>query len=152
MTTFPVSNKAKDSRTIFLESLIGLPYRKNARGPKEFDCWHAAIYVQKHLFGRIAPTIEVPDNANWRWMIDQFTSHPELGNWVECLQPSNGLVNARDGAMVLMARLSQPAHCGVYLYPEKAIIHSDEKVGIIFQTLANVRADGWNKLRFYEPR
>jgi len=154
MTNSQVSfqTSSTDARDEFLRSLIGRPYRKNARGPDEFDCWHLAVYVQKHLYGREAPNVEVPEKANWGWMIEQFTTHPELGNWIECLQPSNGLVNALDGAMVLMARMTQPAHCGVYCAFERSIIHADENVGVIFQSLQVVKSNGWSRLRFYEPR
>lgn len=139
-------------RKSLLSSLIGRPYRKNAKGPDEFDCWHLAVYVEHVLFGRIAPKVDVPENATWGWMIEQFTGHAELGNWVELLQPTNGLVNAGDGAIVLMARLKQPAHCGVYLYPERKILHADEKLGVILQDIPTLKGELWNRLRFYEPR
>lgn len=145
-------SKTKDLRAKFLESLIGRPYEKNARGPDAFDCWHLAVYIQYHMFGVRAPNVDVPKDANWRWMIDQFTSHPELGNWVECLQPHQGLVQAMDGAIVLMARNSNPAHCGVWLYPEGAIIHCDDPGGVMFQTVSELKANGWTRLKFFEPR
>jgi hypothetical protein len=104
------------------------------------------------MFGRTAPQIEVPAIANWRWMIEQFANHPELENWIECLQPSNGLINAEDGAMVLLARSSQPAHCGVWLMPEKAVLHCDDPGGVMFQTTMDLRANGWQRLKFYGPR
>jgi hypothetical protein len=154
MTSSQVSYKTeyRDLRTKFIESLVGRPYEKNARGPDAFDCWHFAVFVQYHVFGRNAPKVEVPPNATWKWMIDQFATHQELENWVECLQPVNGLITASDGAMVLMSRNKQPAHCGVWLGLEKAIIHCDDPGGVMFQTASDLRANGWTKLRFYEPR
>lgn len=144
-----VSAEAKDN---FVKSLIGLPYKKNAKGPDEFDCWHLAVYVEKHLFARVAPHVEVPSKADWHWMISQFTSHPELGNWVEILQPANGLISASDGAVVLMARHKQPAHCGVYFAKERKILHADEVDGVVFQDIPTLKAQSWTRLRFYEPR
>jgi cell wall-associated NlpC family hydrolase len=139
-------------RTAYLNSLIGTPYRKNAKGPDAYDCWHLAVTVEDRMFGRVAPTVVVPANADWSWMIEQFTSHPELGNWVELLQPNNGLINASDGAIVLMARTKQPAHCGVYLERERKILHADERDGVVLQDIPTLRAQSWSRLRFYEPR
>ena|ERR1700754_3075718 len=141
------------TRSEFIKSLIGLPYEKNAKGPNSFDCWHLATYVQYHLFGRRAPDVNVPDGAGWAWMISQFTTHPELGNWVEVLQPANGIVQADDGAMVLMARNKQPAHCGVWLQREQRILHADEQCkAVLLQGVNVIRSCDWSRLRFYEPR
>lgn len=142
----------KTVRQLFLKTLIGRPYKKNAKGPEEFDCWHLAVHVQDIMFGRKAPTVEVPKDANWHWMIQQFTSHPELGNWVEVLQPANGLLTAEDGAIVLMARNKQPAHCGVFMREERAVLHADEVDGVILQDIPTLKANSWSRLRFYEPR
>jgi cell wall-associated NlpC family hydrolase len=144
--------RAYDRRADFLSRLIGCKYEKNAKGPEKFDCWHLTVHIQRALFNRAVPLVEVPENANWHWMIEQFKSHSELENWVELLQPANGLVNASDGAVVLMARTKQPAHCGVYLQKEQGIIHADELDGVIFQDVATLKMNSWNRLRYYEPR
>lgn len=136
----------------FVSSLVGIPYKKNAKGPNEFDCWHLAVYVQHHLYDRVAPEVEVPPSANWTWMITQFTTHPELGNWVEVLQPVSGLLMAKDGAIVLMARNKQPAHCGVFIKPWNCVLHADERDGVVFQDVPTLKANSWSRLRFYEPR
>lgn len=142
----------KNLRNLFLTTLIGTPYEKNGKGPHSYDCWHLAVKVEDTLFGRTAPQVDVPKNATWNWMIEQFTTHSELQNWVEVLQPNNGLVVANDGAIILMARSKQPAHCGVWLKEERRVIHADEGIGVVMQDLATLRANSWNRLRFYEPR
>lgn len=140
------------ARMQFIRELIGKPWEANAKGPDKFDCWHLAVHIQYQLFGRLAPEVAVPENPKWPWMIEQFTKHPELQNWVETLQPLNGLIKANDGAIVLMARHNQPAHCGVWLGPERGVIHCDERDGVLFQDVITLRATGWAKLRFFEPR
>lgn len=141
-----------EARILFLKSLIGVPYAKNAKGPHAYDCWHLTVHVQDVMFGRRPPNVDVPEDANWRWMIDQFTGHPELGNWVEVLQPNNGLITANDGAIVLMARSKQPAHCGTFLKKEQSILHADTKDGVVLQQIPILRAESWTRLKFYEPK
>lgn len=141
-----------DLRTLFLQTLIGKPYRKNAKGPEAYDCWHVAVHIQDVMFGRHAPPIEIPENANIPWMIHQFKTHEELKNWVEVLQPATGIITAEEGSMVLMARNKQPAHCGVYFAKESSVLHADEKDGVVFQDLVTLRANSWSRLKFYTPR
>src|ERR1700748_585866 len=112
-------------RRKFIWSLVGAPYAKNAKGPTLFDCWHLVVYVEKTVFDRHAPEIAVPEHADWRWMIEQFTTHQELNNWIERVQVTPNMVTAIDGAVVLMARTKQPAHCGIWLQEERGILHAD---------------------------
>ncbi len=141
----------RTERLLFLTGLIGRPWRANAKGPDAYDCWHLACYVEYMLFDRYSPTVEVPDNPTWPWMVEQFKSHPELKNWKELKQPLNGLLNAADGSIVLMARNKQPAHCGVYLEEERAVIHCDQRDGVCLQDILTLKGSSWSKLRFYEP-
>lgn len=140
------------ARELFISELIGKPWQANAKGPNAFDCWHLAVYVERYLFGRIAPEVVVPEHPTWPWMISQFKSHPELANWVELLQPATGQLMVSDGAIVLMARNTQPAHCGVYLSKEGGVLHCDERDGVVFQDVLSLKCNSWAKLRFYEPR
>ena len=139
-------------RLELLRSLIGKPWVANAKGPDAYDCWHLTKHVEKQLFERCVPEIIVPEVPTWPWMIEQFTEHSELKNWVECPYVAGGIVNASDGAIVLMARYRQPAHCGVWLQKERGVIHAEERDGVTFMDLTTLRSTGWAKLRFYEPR
>lgn len=141
-----------DVRTAFLSTLIGRPYKINGRGPEAYDCWHLTVHVQDIMFGRSAPQVEIPEDANIAWMIRQFKGHPELSNWVEIIQPRNGLITAEEGAVVLMARSKQPAHCGVFFSKECSILHADERDGVVFQDLVTLRANGWAKMHYMVPR
>ena len=136
-------------RNKFLSDMIGKPWKGGARGPDEFDCWHCAQYVKDKLFDDPIPDIDVPEHPNWKWMISQFKSHPENAQWQEQPQPSNGLLQAVDGSLVLMARLTQPAHIGVLFMPEKMVLHCDQLAGVVFQDLLTIRTNGWTRLRFY---
>lgn len=136
-------------RQEFISSLIGRPWEANAKGPEAFDCWHCAQYVKRNLFNDPIPNIEVPDNPTWKWMIQQFRDHPENREWQEQPQPPNGLLLALDGSLVLMARLTRPAHIGVLFMPEKMILHCDQEHGVVYQDMLTIRTNGWTKLRFY---
>jgi len=132
-------------RTAFLRSLIGRPWSSSA------SCWHLAMEVEREMFGRDLPDVEVPSLPSWRWMIDSIEGHPERARWREVERGPHGLVTAADGALVLMARSNRPAHIGVWLRPEQAIIHADQGAGVMLELLTTLRARGWARLRFYEP-
>jgi cell wall-associated NlpC family hydrolase len=139
------------NRQAFLSPLIGLPWRRNAAGPDAFDCWGLVTAVERDLFKRELPSIAMPDNASWRLLIETFDGHPERKLWREAPADAMGLITASDGAIVLMSRLTRPAHAGVWLRPEKAILHADDRQGVSLEKPALLKAKGWTRLRFYEP-
>jgi cell wall-associated NlpC family hydrolase len=134
-----------------LSSLIGKHWAANGRGPYEFDCWHFACHVQRQWFGRELPSVDVPAEPGWAWMLQTIAAHPEQAKWLERPQPDS-LIIAGDGALVLMARTKRAAHIGVWLLPERGVIHCDQTSGVMFEDAATLRAAGWRKLMFYEPR
>ena len=139
------------TRHDLLGSLIGRRWAANGRGPDEFDCWHLACLVQRELFGRELPSVDVPADPQWAWMLQTIAAHPERANWLDRSRP-NGLIAAGDGALVLMARAQRAAHIGVWLLPEQGVIHCDQTSGVMFEDATTLRAAGWRKLMFYEPR
>lgn len=137
------------TRSTTLNAFLGHPWRANAKGPDAYDCWHLAVAVSAALFDRTLPALAMPADPSWHWMIDTIRTHPERAQWREC--PAGPLVTARDGAIVLMARMTRPAHCGVWLALEKRIIHADPDHGSVCETLQEVKERGWRGLRYYEP-
>lgn len=133
-------------RSAYLTSLIGRPWSR------ESSCWHLAVEVQQALFGRNLPDVRLPDQPSWRWMIDTIEVHPERQNWREtAAAPVAGLIPAPDGALVAMARADRVAHIGVWLAPERLVLHCDETFGVLAESVATLRASGWGRVRFFEP-
>ncbi len=137
------------SRNVALNSFLGKPWVANAKGPDAYDCWHLAVAVSAALYGRVLPLLAMPADPSWAWMIDTIRTHPERDNWREL--PLTPLVTALDGAIVLMARMTRPAHCGVWLAPERRIIHADPTLGVVVESPQDLVASGWRRLRYYEP-
>ena len=108
--------------------------------------------MQKELFGRELPSVDVPADLTWSWLLAIVGAHPERAQWVEGPTLNGHLIDARDGALVLMARVQRAAHVGVWLAPERGVIHCDQPSGVKFEDLAVLRASGWRKLTFFEPR
>ena len=133
-------------RSAYLTGLIGRPWSR------ERSCWHLAAEVQMALFGRDLPSVTLPADPTWRWMIGTLAAHPERARWREVPPaPLPGLITAPDGALVAMARADRAAHVGVWLAPERVVIHCDETFGVQADAPAALRAAGWNRLMFFEP-
>ena len=132
-------------RTAFLSGLIGQQWSP------ERTCWHVAALVQATLFDRVLPHVDVPPSPTWRWMIETIANHPEHSNWVEVLAPVPNMIPAPDGALVAMGRSDRAAHIGVWLAPERLVIHCDQKIGVVAETVPTLRAAGWGRIRFYRP-
>lgn len=134
-------------RSEFLAPLIGQPWAWQTR-----NCWDFARHVESGLFGRTLPGLSVPDEPKWKWMLAAVAAHPERRNWVAVEEGAHGLVTARDGALCLMGRFSGPGHIGVWLMPERKVIHCDRRRGVCFEDVLALKQQGWVDRAFYEPK
>jgi len=137
-------------RAAYLSGLIGRPWTAQGQGPEAYSCYGLARELQAVLWGRTLPDIPVPPAPSWRWMVEAIRSHPARSAWAE-VPACCGVVQAGDGALVLMARLSRPAHIGVWLADSGTVIHADQDLGVTHEGLAHLRARGWGRLMFHEP-
>ena len=132
-------------RAAFLTSLIGQPWRPDR------NCWDVAALVQWKLFRRKLPHVHIPDNAPARWLMATLAEHPERAKWVKHEEAFPGLLTAPDGALVGMARVERAVHIGVWIAPERKVIHCDEVGGVCFDEVPRLRANGWGRVEFYIP-
>lgn len=132
------------TRAAFLLDLIGKPYQLGARGPDAYDCWALVRHVERGLYGRDLPDISA-ESTDPRALAAIFRSHAERRRWVEVERPL-------DGAVVLMARLERPFHCGVYLEeaPSAGVLHAWHP-RVVFERLDILTASGWGCLRYFVP-
>ncbi len=120
------------------------------RRPDRYSCYGLFRQLQADLWGRALPDIHVPTDASRRWIMERIAQHGEMQRWTEMEMPG-GIITAADGAAVLMARVDRSAHIGAWLAGEGRIIHADDRIGVVTETPAEIRARGWGRLRFYEP-
>lgn len=133
------------TRAAFLTSRLGQPWAPTR------TCWHVAGEVQRELFGRQLPDVAIPAAPSWRWMIDTIGRHPERSRWEPIATGPHGIITAPDGALVAMGRADLEAHIGVWLAPERQVIHCDQRFGVLAQDMATLRASGWGRIQFYQP-
>lgn len=135
------------TRSEFLAPLIGQPWAWQSR-----NCWEFAVHLQRELFGRDLPSVVVPDDPKWRWMVAEVGRHPERQNWSPVPAGPHGLVQAADGALCLMGRFSGPGHIGVWLADQRKVIHCDSKRGVCLEDDLALKQQGWVKRTYFEPR
>lgn len=132
-------------RTAYLTALIGRPW-----SPAQ-SCWHLVREVQRDLFSRDLPEVEVPADPSWQWIVDAFVGHPEEYSRWRLIPETSGIITAADGALVLMSRARRAAHIGVWLRSPAGVIHADPVAGVVLDSPVALRARGWARLHFYEP-
>lgn len=137
-------------RARYLSALVGRPWAVDGAGPDRFSCYGLFRQLQADLWGRTLPDIHVPTDASLRWIMERIARHGEMQRWTEMEMPG-GIITAADGAAVLMARVDRSAHIGAWLAGEGRIIHADDRIGVVTETPAEIRARGWGRLRIYEP-
>ena len=96
-------------RSLFLRGLIGRRYSAGATGPDKFDCYGLATLVLRELFETALPARGggLGDHRGWR----------------QC--------PIQDGALCMMKN-PRGRHVGVYLGPERGMIHALESPGVVF--------------------
>lgn len=135
------------NRGEYLAALIGAAWEWHSH-----NCWDFATRVQAELFGRALPQVPVPDDANWRWMINAVAQHPERQRWAPVSEGPHGLVQAADGALCLMGRFSGPGHIGVWLADRRKVIHCDRQRGVCLEDDLALKQQGWVKRTYLEPK
>ncbi|OYX79976.1 MAG: hypothetical protein B7Y77_01165, partial [Bradyrhizobium sp. 35-63-5] len=130
----------------------GAPWSLDGEGPDSWSCYGLFRHLQKALWRRPTPIVRVPDGADLGWVQRRFDGSEMRRGWRFAPLGPGGIVRARDGAAVLMAGSDTPHHIGIWLAPERGIIHADERAGVAFQTPAELRAAGLPRQRFYEAR
>lgn len=136
-------------RAAYLTGLIGKPWRADGEGPDAYHCWALVREVQGRLHGLDLPQVALPEPLTLRWMMRTIATHDEGKRWQEvpCL---SGIVQARDGALVSMARVDRPCHVGIWLPAEGGVLHACDRAGVVLEPPAQLRARGWGRLRYYQ--
>ncbi|MEW6125365.1 MAG: hypothetical protein AB1698_22385 [Pseudomonadota bacterium] len=140
------------TRTQILSDLIGRSWSLTGEGPDAYSCYGLFRHLQRVLWRRSVPLVEIPAEVDLRWIQRQFDGRTLRAAWRFAPVAPGGIVQARDGAAVLMAGVDRPHHIGVWLAPEGVVIHSDNRVGVVVQSTAELRASGLPRQRFYEAR
>ncbi len=116
-------------------------------------CWAFVVEVERELFQRALPeqSPATTDGLDIRCVKNAFQCSAEHQRWR--LQPAapHGLVDAMDGALVLMSGAGRPHHVGVWLKAERAVLHADHQA-VKLEDVVTLKARGLTRLRFYEPK
>ena len=121
---------------------LGRAWRSGASGPEEFDCWGLVRTVQRDVFGRALPEVDV-DALDVRAVVRAFVAHPERARWARVERPS-------EGDCVLMSHARHPSHVGVWLACNGGgVLHSLRGSGVVFSSLASLRRERWARIEFY---
>ena len=127
----------------FVNSLIGLPYKKGAQGQEEYDCWGVAAVIEQRLFGRTMPPISDPPE-NIRELMEFVVEHPVRKLWKMIDGPVHG-------SLVEMSRNRDPFHIGVYLdVDDGGIIHSSNSGGVCWDRQVTLAASGWRRFTYHD--
>jgi len=127
---------------LVVESLLEKPWKLGAQGPEAYDCWSLVRHVQRALFGREVPIVELPETTAPHRIARLFETHPGNALWREAPRPSHG-------GGVLLSSAKSPLHCGVWLQVDGGVLlHCAEGVGVCADDLLKLKALGYYNFRF----
>lgn len=121
---------------------IGRPWQSGAAGPEAFDCWGLVRSIQRDVYGRHLPTVDI-DATDVRAVIGMFESHPERSRWHRVEVPV-------EGDCVLMSHAKHPSHVGLWLDCNGGgVLHSLRGAGVVFSSMSALRRERWARIEFY---
>jgi len=125
---------------------IGIPWKLGGNDLNEgFDCWSFFRFIQKKHFNLILPKIEGL-NYNFYNTVKQFRFNNERLNWKNVNEPKHG-----DATFLRIAKY--PNHVGIWLDDGvHGVLHTIEKIGVIFQEKSNLVYSGWKIANFYRHK
>jgi cell wall-associated NlpC family hydrolase len=112
---------------------------------RDHDCWAFARRVWREQFGRDVPAVDV-DACNRIACVRAFATHEERTHWHNVAEP-------QEGDAVLLSQSKHPSHVGVWIDADGGgVLHCVEGFGVVFQTVASMRAAGWHGMEFYRNK
>lgn len=128
-------------RGTILSALIGRPYEERARGPEAFDCWGLICFARPVLFGGPAlPDADIAPSEVAK-VGRAFMDPRYRAGWVT--RPIANPFAAPDGAVVMMSRGDMPHHVGLWLAPERAMLHCCPAQRVVLDRLGHLTAAYW---------
>lgn len=128
-------------RAAILAALIGKPYQERARGPDAFDCWGLVHHARPLLVGGPALPDEDIDPAATRRVARAFADPARRAGWMSLPIPAP--FAAPDGAIVMMARGDLPIHVGLWLQPERGLLHCCAAQRVVLDRIGHLTAAYW---------
>lgn len=129
-------------------SYIGTPWLRGASGPEAYDCLSFTAHVQARHYGVQLPTPQLPGENRLAAQARALQQHSqEADKWRRVDKPF-------DGAITLLARSRIPCHIGTWIRANntEGVLHCVERIGVVFQTLPQLRGSGWGGLLYYERK
>lgn len=128
---------------LYVSARLGRPYSTDEH------CWWLVREVQRALFGRELPIVQIAEHLDALQLVRAFRDHPERKNWRDVPAPMHG-------AVVLMhrpgSRTRRAIHSGTYLALEGGgILHTDAEHGVTFDSPFDLtRVRNW-RLEYHVP-
>lgn len=118
---------------------LGLPHEPGAAGPDAYDCWNLLRHLRAAYFDAPLPDAPIGDKEA---CLALFTEKCRSGSWVPVAIPEHG-----DCACM---RAGMNPHVGIYLDLDGGgILHSLERVGVIWTPTGSLHAHGFPKTTYY---
>lgn len=129
------------AREAVLARLVGRRYAPRGRGPDVFDCWGLVVYASLALWRRPMPDRDV-DPGNTLQVARAFASRPARAGW-RVWPAAQAYFDAPDGAVLMLARGDMPFHVGLWLAPERRVLHCCDAQNVVLDTLPHLAAAYW---------
>lgn len=129
-------------RPAIINRLLGRPYRADGYGPAAFGCYGLTRHLQRVLYGRELPLIEIPPDLERTGMAGLIETSPERARWRAIDAPE-------DGAVVQMFRNNLGYHIGTYIDLDGGLVVHAIEPSVQADSLMQLAAADWRRFRYF---
>jgi hypothetical protein len=125
----------------WVKQYVGWPYQRCAQGPELWDCWSFFRHVERERYARDVPFL--PSPASWAGVAQAVVNWAGKCDWRPTDMP-------RDGDAVILSRLRDPTHVGIWIADLKAVLHCAVG-GSVLHDARHLAAAQWRVRGYFTP-
>lgn len=126
-----------------MRTLLGKPWKPNARGPEAFDCWGLVWWVYREVAGIELPKFVGIDAKDTYRVAKQMHESSVMPPWYQVEHPQHLDVVGMSSNRIIH-------HVGLYLQADRGLIfHVAAGGSVIAQSAPHLFATGTQTIRFY---
>lgn len=129
----------------FILEHLGKPYKLGTQGPDYFDCWGWVRFINKELWNREIPWIDMSKGSISDFIKSGYEYRSQM-DWVVIPNPIHS-------CLVEMSHARHAHHVGVFINVDGGqVVHSIQGGGVVCDPLLTIPISGWHSIKFDIPR
>ena len=144
-----MTHEEQQKQLTYIRAMLGIRYTLRGMDIKTgLDCFSCTKLIQKDLFGRDIPHIEINDDSAIAFVRAVIYGRKAF-DWLQIEEPIHGCI-------VELSRGNDPHHIGTYInlpdFKVDGLVHCLKGAGVVYDPRNMLKAAGWKRFTYNVPR